>query len=126
MQSRAADAARVVLDGVEGQRASRPRRGYRMRSAGVGIMFLIERVNQRLMTHPTNKTPAMIRNVVGHQPEQAGGPVPAPRVPSLPNQLAINKRAEGSMKQSARENGDQCGTTARRSHRPVSSAKIQI
>ncbi len=69
-----------------------------MRSAGVGIMFLIERVNQRLMTHPTNKTPAMIRNVVGHQPEQAGGPVPAPRVPSLPNQLAINKRAEGSMK----------------------------
>ena len=48
-----------------------------MRSAGVGIMFLIERVNQRLMTHPTNKTPAMIRNVVGHQPEQAGAPVPA-------------------------------------------------
>src|SRR6266550_747170 len=56
------------------------------------------------MTHPTNKTPAMIRNVVGHQPEQAGGPVPAPRVPSLPNQLAINKRAEGSMKQSATDN----------------------
>ena len=77
-------AGRLVLDGVEcNGRGDHVETSDRTRSVSVGAMFLIEVINRRLMSYPANKTQGMICDVVNHQPEQAFGPVPAPRVPQL-------------------------------------------
>ena len=55
-------AARFVLDGIHGDgQVDHVEAGSRARSAGVGTMFLIKPVNQRLAMNPVDKSPGMIR-----------------------------------------------------------------
>ena len=54
----------------------------------------------------------MIRGVIGHQPEQVGGPVPAPRVPQL-------AKPAGHQEAGSRDSAAERGRAEIRAKRPV-------